>query len=272
MRNILIVVLFLSLALSAISQDKTLLASNAKHQRILTLSNGKYEEFFDTQDIQQIGNALVNIRTMKVVRLLSDKESQKRLDNSSSSRFLSVDPATTSFPMLSPYQYASNRPIDGIDLDGKEWAEDSKIGIFGAGLQLQTSFTVKVKVENQSKIITDANAIKKAAELYKNAVENKYKQNITVSLFGIPFKVAFATNVILDYSPEPPPADREKMGILIFDDRKSTVTGTTVTTQGNVITTTKTTLSTPGITTGDPVNDFVTRIGITMDGTPVDDA
>jgi len=32
-----------------------------------------------------------------------------------------VDPLTKSFPKLTPYQYASNRPIDGIDLDGLEY-------------------------------------------------------------------------------------------------------------------------------------------------------
>ena len=36
-------------------------------------------------------------------------------------RFLSVDPLTKTYPMLTPYQFASNRPIDGIDLDGLEY-------------------------------------------------------------------------------------------------------------------------------------------------------
>ncbi|MEZ4939331.1 MAG: RHS repeat-associated core domain-containing protein [Saprospiraceae bacterium] len=36
-------------------------------------------------------------------------------------RFLSVDPITREYPMLTPYQFASNRPIDGIDLDGLEY-------------------------------------------------------------------------------------------------------------------------------------------------------
>ncbi|WP_217604394.1 RHS repeat-associated core domain-containing protein [Chitinophaga sp. GbtcB8] len=35
-------------------------------------------------------------------------------------RFLSVDPITNQYPELTPYQFASNRPIDGIDLDGLE--------------------------------------------------------------------------------------------------------------------------------------------------------
>jgi len=32
-----------------------------------------------------------------------------------------VDPITASYPELTPYQFASNRPIDGIDLDGLEY-------------------------------------------------------------------------------------------------------------------------------------------------------
>ncbi|WP_185974353.1 RHS repeat domain-containing protein [Litoribacter populi] len=35
-------------------------------------------------------------------------------------KFLSVDPLTKSFPMLTPYQFASNTPIVAIDLDGLE--------------------------------------------------------------------------------------------------------------------------------------------------------
>lgn len=38
------------------------------------------------------------------------------------SRFLSVDPLTKEYPELTPYQFASNRPIDGIDRDGLEYA------------------------------------------------------------------------------------------------------------------------------------------------------
>lgn len=44
-------------------------------------------------------------------------------------RFLSIDPITKDYPELTPYQFASNRPIEGIDLDGLEFiskvAEDA---------------------------------------------------------------------------------------------------------------------------------------------------
>ncbi|OMP75147.1 hypothetical protein BW716_31605 [[Flexibacter] sp. ATCC 35208] len=38
-------------------------------------------------------------------------------------RFLSVDPITFQYPELTPYQFASDRPIDGIDQDGLEWMQ-----------------------------------------------------------------------------------------------------------------------------------------------------
>ena len=36
-------------------------------------------------------------------------------------RFKSIDPLTKKYPELTPYQFASNRPIDGIDQDGLEF-------------------------------------------------------------------------------------------------------------------------------------------------------
>jgi len=49
-----------------------------------------------------------------------------RIYNPNIAKFLSVDPLTSSYPMLTPYQFASNSPIAGIDIDGLEfgWAQD----------------------------------------------------------------------------------------------------------------------------------------------------
>ncbi|MCA6491719.1 MAG: RHS repeat-associated core domain-containing protein [Chitinophagaceae bacterium] len=43
-----------------------------------------------------------------------------------SGRFISVDPLTKKYPMLSPYQFAGNNPIRYIDLDGLEPANNPK--------------------------------------------------------------------------------------------------------------------------------------------------
>ena len=44
-------------------------------------------------------------------------------------KFLSIDPLTFDFPELTPYQFASNRPIDGIDLDGAEYTKAQLVAI-----------------------------------------------------------------------------------------------------------------------------------------------
>src|ERR1700732_3094029 len=48
-------------------------------------------------------------------------------------RFLSLDPLQKKYPELTPYQFASNTPIQAVDLDGREsehftvsWADKSK--------------------------------------------------------------------------------------------------------------------------------------------------
>ncbi len=57
-----------------------------------------------------------------------------RIYDSRLGRFFSVDPIASSYPMLTPYQFASNSPISGIDLDGLEYyfaADGAYLGKFG---------------------------------------------------------------------------------------------------------------------------------------------
>jgi RHS repeat-associated protein len=43
-----------------------------------------------------------------------------RIYNPAIAKFLSVDPLTASYPWYTPYQFAGNKPIESIDLDGAE--------------------------------------------------------------------------------------------------------------------------------------------------------
>ena len=63
-------------------------------------------------------------------------------------RFLSVDPLTKKYPELTPFQFSSNRPIDGIDLDGKEWSQKTTIDT--KTKTITTEFTIRVKVINNT--------------------------------------------------------------------------------------------------------------------------
>lgn len=74
-----------------------------------TWNTDKYSYGFNSQEkddeIKGEGNSINYIARIQDTRL---------------GRFLSVDPLTKSFPMLTPYQFASNTPIQAVDLDGKE--------------------------------------------------------------------------------------------------------------------------------------------------------
>ncbi len=120
LKQLLPSLLLLIFSSSAFAQSENPFASIGKKGKILTLTKGQYNETFDTDSIQQIGSSLINLHTMKVVKLLTDDESKKRLESEKHSRFLSVDPITASFPWLTPYQYAGNKPIWCVDMDGLE--------------------------------------------------------------------------------------------------------------------------------------------------------
>ncbi len=60
-------------------------------------------------------------------------------------RFLSVDPLARSYPMLTPYQFASNSPIAGIDLDGLEYLDYRE-----SMIELRLG-EAKIKLENASR-------------------------------------------------------------------------------------------------------------------------
>ena len=183
-------------------------------------------------------------------------------------RFLSEDPITASYPMLTPYQFASNRPIDGVDIDGKEWAQETTIKAEQGVLVVENHMVVKVKVKNSSTLVTDPNIIKAKAELFKTAVEAKYSGQSTVYIFGIPFINRFKTEVILDHTAASSD-DLPSIGHLIFDDRVSTKSEIVTNSGINTITTTNIS-STPGETKG-MINQFTISIGITMDGKMVKD-
>ena len=61
-----------------------------------------------------------------------------RIYNPSLGRFLSVDPLSRSYPFFTPYQFAANKPITGIDLDGLEYLDfrESRIKMIGGDVHI----------------------------------------------------------------------------------------------------------------------------------------
>ena len=70
-----------------------------------------------------------------------------RIYNPAIGKFLSVDPLTKSYPELTPYQFASNTPIQAIDLDGLE----SKTVTNWVTINLDGSTTIRTLTQDHLK-------------------------------------------------------------------------------------------------------------------------
>ena len=117
-------------------------------------------------------------------------------------RFLSVDPITKQYPWLTPYQFASNRPIDGIDLDGKEWSVATADGA--------TTFTVKIKVYNESGTLKTAEEVNRLLnggldkhgnkiQGYKNFAEESFNKDFGSDKFRLKIQFELMQGPSCDY-------------------------------------------------------------------------
>lgn len=120
-KQLLLIIAIITIANNVQAQDYNPFKSIGKKGKVLTLSKGKYVEFFDTDSVQRIGTVLFNIRTKKIVKLLNAEQVYKKAsDNSSASRWWSIDPLAEKFSSISPYVYAVNNPVLFVDPDGQE--------------------------------------------------------------------------------------------------------------------------------------------------------
>ncbi|SFF56165.1 RHS repeat-associated core domain-containing protein [Thermoflexibacter ruber] len=89
--------------------------------KILTLSNGKYQEFHDLDSVVQIGTTLINVNSRKIVGFVKKDSANSMPDASVSSRWISVDPLAERHYNHSPYIFTANNPILYVDPDGRDY-------------------------------------------------------------------------------------------------------------------------------------------------------
>ena len=135
-----------------------------------------------------------------------------RIYNPALGRFLSVDPLSQSFPMLSSYQFASNMPIRAIDLDGLEASMRPIYGEKGEIIKIQV--VVAIQVDNKSSYSKDqingyvAAISKQITDSYKGTVKyNGVEVPVEASTYvtpaeeDSPFTITFK-DVGTDYAKE----------------------------------------------------------------------
>jgi hypothetical protein len=115
-----------------------------------------------------------------------------RLYNPAIGKFLNVDPIGAQYPMLTPYQFSNNRPIDGVDLDGFEYlsAKSAKIEFTYGGVQ--------IKLTNLHNV--SSNQI----QSLNNDTKNWYDRKTGEPTIGVDLRVAY-----INFIQDDPKTDKE---------------------------------------------------------------
>ena len=111
-------------------------------------------------------------------------------------KFLSVDPLTKDFPELTPYQFASNRPIEGIDQDGLEFISSFK-SMQARKFESQTQIDLAKPKPREIEIMV-WNPYRGQAQIGRESVvreniaiaRNNYNSAVAANISGGPFGAA----------------------------------------------------------------------------------
>ena len=163
--------------------------------KMVTLSNGAYDEFLLKEPIVLINGDAINRKTGELV--YSQEENPKEIEQLKKQqedkfRFLSVDPLAKSFAWNSPYTYAENDVIRCIDLDGLE-----KVAVFG-GADLQNTGLAETTIQTADDIqkFSDNNKLGYEVKTFNvapwdpsqgtafNWIKENYKEGESIIIYG----------------------------------------------------------------------------------------
>lgn len=119
---------FSLVAVRALAQDDSPYAKFGYEGRVLRTPQERQQYMVTVPNTDTTATvASIGIEPQKGKYYLFDKDNQviasDTLMSLQTTRFLSVDPLTKDYPWNSTYAFAENRVIQGIDLEGKEYAE-----------------------------------------------------------------------------------------------------------------------------------------------------
>jgi hypothetical protein len=154
MKHLFLLTFTLILCQNTYAQNEPLqpFESLGKTVKVLTLSNGKYNESFPNDSIMRIGSVLYNRNTGELVSVIPPDTLQPRTDVPS--RWLSIDPLAHKFAAWSPYNFVMNNPVLMIDPDGCAPVDTRYYDEKGNLIHHS-----KDNLKNATVIVTDANRV-----------------------------------------------------------------------------------------------------------------
>jgi hypothetical protein len=121
--------------------------------KVLTATNGRFNEFHDLDSVVQIGSVLLDVHKLVIVGNAPIDTVTYMPSPTTISRWLSPDPLGEKYYQLSPYNFVANNPILYTDPDGRE---------------------IQVHFENEE-----------AKKLYLNMVNKAFNNQFKVSLTAV---------------------------------------------------------------------------------------
>lgn len=173
MKKTTLFIVFLSLILRGVTIAQNPYESIGKPMpkgKMLTLSNGKYQEFFPNDTLTPIGSVRFNTITGEVEAFLTRDTmyAEYNLEPEVASRWLSPDPLGAKYPQWSPYNYTMNNPVRFIDPDGAVVTDpDGNIVTTYVGQREGTNQTVTVNGDG-SKTYTTVTMKADVVNIYAN--------------------------------------------------------------------------------------------------------
>jgi len=152
-------------------------------------------------------------------------------------RFLSVDPLEKEYPWNSSYAFAENRPIDGRDLEGKEW--ENFMASFKRPGELKVKLPNVETAQRQAYSVSVHNATKTFAEVksgFKSAPQDvlsnsKAKFNPPVDAEGKPSQFKISSYIKIDIDA---PFASGYVKVIALEEKKGSISATFATMEGHI--------------------------------------
>jgi hypothetical protein len=126
--------------------------------KILTMSNGRFDEFHDLDSIVQIGSILLDVNKRKIVGYVKEDTTEYMPSPTLISRWWSPDPHADSYYSVSPYAFSINNPVNFVDPDGQDFIatiEQDKKGNYTITIKTTVHTYGKDSNADQAKALTE---------------------------------------------------------------------------------------------------------------------